>query len=147
MSYTKLYYHIVFRTYTSEPSIPQDKKALMFAYIFEMCKTYGWHLLRINSYLDHIHILLESKSSDKISDIVKAIKGATSSAFKHSEDFPGFKGWNKGYGVFSLSYREIDMIRNYIINQEQHHQTFSTKDEFKNLLLENGLSESEYEEW
>lgn len=147
MSHTKLYYHIVFRTYKSEPTLPEEKKGLLFAYILEMCKTYGWYLVRINSHYDHVHILLELKSSDKISEAVKAIKGATSAAFKGNVDFPEFKGWNKGYGAFTLSYREKDMIRKYIMEQSAHHATVSTKDEFINLLLENGLNESEYEEW
>lgn len=147
MSHTKLYYHIVFRTYKSEPTLPEDKKGLLFAYILEMCKTSGWYLVRINSHLDHVHILLELKSSDKVSEVVKAIKGATSSAFKGDVDFPVFQGWNKGYGAFTLSYREKDMIRRYIMDQAVHHQVFSTQEEFRRLLLENGLNESEYEEW
>ena len=139
MSYCKLTYHIVFRTYNSEPTIPEDSKKLLFSYIHKICISSGWTLIRINGYKDHIHILLGIRQTDSIPSVVKHIKGATSHVFRGDPKFQGFKGWNNGYGVFSVGYREIENIKQYIINQEQHHSTTSTNDELSQLLIENGL--------
>lgn len=147
MSYTRLFYHIVWRTYQSRPVIPNEYKRELFAYILKMCDTYNWRLIRINAYIDHVHLLIELKSSDKVSEVVNKIKGATSSTFKGNKDFPHFEGWNRGYGAFSVGYRELPMVKAYIINQEMHHATVSVEEELDLLIAENGLSATGYTEW
>ncbi len=38
MSYTTSYYHIVFRTYRSEPTIPFEHERELYAYIYGIAK-------------------------------------------------------------------------------------------------------------
>lgn len=146
MSYTSLYYHIVFRTYRSEPTIPHNKKRLIFAYILKICETNSWRLVRINACLNHVHILIELKASDNVAEVVKQIKGATSAAFKGDIHFPHFQGWNKGYGAFTVGWREVPIVKEYIINQETHHQTVCFDDELKKLMAEYGIKPTGYGE-
>ncbi|MDQ6762539.1 MAG: hypothetical protein M3015_07915, partial [Bacteroidota bacterium] len=58
---------------------------------------------------------------------------------KQSGKFPEFEGWQDKYGAFTYSIREKDMIINYIKNQKEHHKTENFYDEFKRLLIENGI--------
>lgn len=146
MSLTSLYYHIVFRTYRSEPTIPHDKKRLIFTYIMKICETNHWKLVRINACLDHIHILIELKASDNVSNVIQQIKGATSAAFKGDYNFPHFQGWNKGYGAFSVGWREVPIVKNYIANQEKHHQSTCFNDELKQLIDIHGIKPTGYDE-
>lgn len=44
--------------------------------------------------------------------------------------------WQAGYGAFSVSHRDVDAVREYIANQEQHHKTISFVDEFLQILRE-----------
>jgi putative transposase len=74
---------------------------------------------------------------------VKDIKVASSIWMKESGKFPEFEGWQVGYGAFTYSVREKDMVINYVKNQKEHHKTESFYDEFKRLLIENGV---EFEE-
>lgn len=53
--------------------------------------------------------------------------------------FPDFEGWQDGYGAFTYSIRERDMIINYIKKQKEHHQQESFYDEYKRLLTENEI--------
>jgi hypothetical protein len=53
--------------------------------------------------------------------------------------FPMFEGWQDGYGAFTYSVREKDKIINYIKNQKEHHKTATFNEEFKQLLIENGI--------
>ncbi len=59
---------------------------------------------------------------------------------KESGKFPEFHGWQEGYGAFTYSIRERDMIINYIKNQKEHHKAESFYDEFKRLLMENDIA-------
>ena len=43
------------------------------------------------------------------------------------------------YGAFTYSIREKDMIINYVKNQKEHHKKETFYDEFKSLLIENGI--------
>ena len=58
---------------------------------------------------------------------------------KASCKFPKFEAWQEGYGAFTYSIREKDMIINYIKNQKEHHKTETFYDEFKRLLIEYGI--------
>lgn len=111
----------------------------MFSYIYELCKSNRWFVHRLNGYLDHIHILLELPGEVLPSIAMQKIKGATSRAFKGHKDFPLFEGWSEGYASFTVSYGEIDKVKEYIKNQEIHHSNQSFEDERTTLLRENGL--------
>jgi hypothetical protein len=39
-----------------------------------------------------------------------------------------------GYGVFSVSEKDIPKVRNYIYNQEEHHKAVSYSEELKKLV-------------
>ena len=58
---------------------------------------------------------------------------------KANGNFPEFDAWQEGYGAFTYSIREKDMIINYVKNQKEHHKMETFYDEFKRLLLENGI--------
>jgi REP element-mobilizing transposase RayT len=92
---------------------------------------------------DHIHILSDLHPSLSLADYVKDIKVASSFWMKESGLFPGFHNWQEGYSAFTYSIRERNMIINYIKNQKEHHRKELFSDEYKRLLLENGI---EYDE-
>ena len=71
--------------------------------------------------------------------IYKDIKVASSIWMKASGNFPKFESWQEGYGAFTKSIREKDIIINYVKNQKEHHKTETFYDEFKRLLIENGI--------
>jgi len=58
---------------------------------------------------------------------------------KESGKFPKFKGWQEGYGAFTSSVKEKNNVIAYIKNQKEHHKSESFSDEFRRLLVENGI--------
>lgn len=42
--------------------------------------------------------------------------------------------WQDGYGAFSVNPSQIDIVRDYIINQEKHHQKKSFQTEYLAFL-------------
>jgi putative transposase len=42
--------------------------------------------------------------------------------------------WQNGYGIFSIGFSQIESVRAYIHNQEEHHRKVSFQDEFRQLL-------------
>ncbi len=47
-----------------------------------------------------------------------------------------FGHWQDGYGAFTHSIREKDVLIEYIKNQEAHHQRVDFLDEYRKLLRE-----------
>ncbi len=42
--------------------------------------------------------------------------------------------WQEGYGAFSYSRSQIDVVAKYVMNQEEHHKKITFIDEYKNML-------------
>ena len=104
-----------------------------------MIKNNNCKLYRINGIEDHIHILSDLHPSVSLADYIKSIKVSSSLWMKEGGKFPEFEGWQDGYGAFTYSVRERDMIINYIKNQKEHHKSETFYEEYKRLLSENGI--------
>ena len=97
-------------------------------------------MIRINSMPDHVHMLVSVPPELSISEFMKVVKGESSKWMKQHRDwFPLFPGWGNGYGGFSYSIKEKNIIFNYIKNQKQHHAKKDFKAEFNDFLIENGM--------
>ncbi|KKP24855.1 MAG: Transposase [candidate division TM6 bacterium GW2011_GWF2_28_16] len=117
--YSKLYYHVIWKTKNKQPIIMPEFKDDLYHYIGQIVKTKGWHLIAIGGIHDHIHILVQMEPQNTISDLVCKIKSNSSRLIK--TQFMADFAWQEGYGVFSVDRHSIKRIKNYILNQEQHH--------------------------
>ena len=140
MSYTRLIYHIIFRTKDSEPTIAERYEEDLYRYIWGIVKNKGGVLGRINSMPNHIHLLVELPPDVCVSDFVRSLKLSTNNFMQqHAEQFPRFRGWARKYCALTYGVSEREKIVNYIKGQKQHHRTVSYEDELKNLLEEFGV--------
>ena len=135
-TYRQIFYQIIFGTENRKPTISKSHDEELYKYISGTIKNKKCKLYRINGVEDHIHIMSDLHPSVCLSDYVKYIKVASSLWMKESGKFPEFEAWQEGYGAFTYSVSEKDMIINYIKNQKEHHKSESFYDEFKRLLIE-----------
>ena len=73
-----------------------------------------------------------------VSDIVRELKKGSSAWVR--ETFDSKFLWQDGYGGFTVGRREIDDVRQYIRNQEEHHRTRTFQEEYVAFLEEEGIS-------
>ena len=138
-TYRQIFYQLVFGTKNRKPTIAKTHEEELYKYISGIIKNQNCKLYRINGIEDHIHIMSDLHPSLCLSDYVKEIKVASSLWMKEHGKFPNFEGWQDGYGAFTYSVREKDMIINYIKNQKEHHRSENFYAEYKRLLVENGI--------
>lgn len=138
-SFRQIYYQIVFSTKNREATIEEAYERELHKYIWGIINNHKCKLYRINSMPDHIHIFSDLHPTVCLSDFIKNIKVASNLWMKESGKFPIFSGWQDGYGAFTYSIRERDIIIDYIRNQKEHHKLVSFYDEYKQLLIENGI--------
>jgi REP element-mobilizing transposase RayT len=72
-----------------------------------------------------MHILMQLPGTLTVSSVMRIIKSETTKAFVHSTYFPNFEGWGEGFASFTVSESATEIVKNYIINQTEHHQNQS----------------------
>ncbi len=138
-TYTQCYVHLVFSPKNRDALINKTWKEELEKYITGIIQNRKHKLLAIGSMPDHIHILIGYNVNDLIPDLVEEIKTSTNTWIKEKR-LSKFKfDWQRGYGAFTHSRRQIDTVIKYIINQEQHHQKKSFKIEYLEMLAKNGV--------
>ena len=140
MSYTTSYYHIVIRTYRSEPTINEEHERELYAYIYGIAKNLRCQTYRIGGIADHIHMFVSLPSYLSLAAFVQRVKTDSSKWLKTNPHFPCFRGWGREYAGFSYSLRDKDMIVGYIKKQKEHHRKKTFAEEPRAFLTENGVS-------
>ena len=143
MSFYRFTYHIVFATHQREKTIPIEHERELYSIIHHIIKKNGGHLYRINGMPDHIHILVDIPATISVANFIKAIKRESSYLLKVNSNFPKWNGWQEGYGAFTYSKDDIPQVKQYIVNQKVHHQSLSFIDEYRQWLIEMGVSPDE----
>ena len=138
-SYTNLIYHIVFSTKDRKPLIAAEVKPRLYEYIGGTIRGLGGVTLAIGGIEDHAHVLAKLRPDKSVSDVLRDLK-ANSSGWMH-DVFPDLKdfSWQRGYGAFTVSASQVDKVRQYILNQEEHHRKQNFREEFIALLRKNGV--------
>ena len=147
-SYTNLIYHIVYSTKERQALITNDLQPRLYEYIGGMIRKRGGICLAIGGMSDHVHILAKLKPDKSVSDVLRDLK-ANSTGWMH-DVFPEMKDftWQRGYGAFTVSSSQVEKIREYILNQEEHHKKVGTfRDEFIKLLIANEMEFDEKYLW
>ncbi len=142
MSFTQLNYHIIFSTKNRVKSIaPQvERRIYTLLYVLSLDKKAVVH--RIGGYEDHVHMLVSLPSDISLSEYIKYIK-QNSSRIIGGEICIGWTGWEEGYGAFTLRNSDIDTVKEYIVRQKEHHRHVPFIEEYRNWLIEQGISPEE----
>ncbi len=142
-----MYVHVVYgtknRTKVLSPEIQPD----LFAYTGGICNNLECIPIKIGGYLEHIHILCSLSKKITLIDFIKEIKIGTSKWIKtRGKCFSGFH-WQDGYGAFSVSPNQIEMLSGYISKQHVHHKKVFFEDEYRAFLKENNVEYDERYVW
>ena len=141
-SYVKIWIHAVFGTKNREHSIVPTIKKQVHQIIVDELNGLNCSLLAINGMPDHVHILFLLNSQKNIAEVMKQLKGGSSYQI-NQQDLIKYKfAWQVGYGAFSVSESGIEKVKEYIKNQEIHHQKLTFQEEYERLIALHHLSEN-----
>ena len=142
-TYTQIIYQIVFSTHNWVPALKASGREELYRYIAGIIKNKNCHLYQIGGIEDHIHIITHLHPSVSLSSLVKDIKLASTEHIKKMKLFPGFTGWQDGYGGFTYSISSKDNLIAYVRNQEVHHKKTSAREEYLRLLKRHDIQYDE----
>ncbi|ASK30227.1 transposase [Chryseobacterium sp. T16E-39] len=135
MSFIKIYIHLVFSTRNRLPYLNTPHlRVKIWKHIKDYATEKGIYLDMINGYSDHCHCLISLGSGQNIEKIVQLIKGESSYWINKNQLIKDKFGWQDEYFAISVSESMIPAVRNYIRNQEKHHQTKTFAKEYQEFI-------------
>ncbi len=111
----------------------------LFGYLHGIIQNFDCHLYRLNGMEDHIHMLVDIHPSVSLADFIREMKADSSRWLRENGIMPGFEYWQEGYGGFTKSWADKDMVIEYIKGQEEHHRKETFLEEFRRLVEEAGM--------
>lgn len=133
-SYTQLYIQYIFAVKGRKNLINENIRDSVEKYICGIVNKKGSKPLAIYSNPDHTHLLVGLKPETSVADLIGVVK-ANSSKWINEQSFLKWKfSWQAGYGAFSYGRSQLDHVIQYVLNQKEHHQKRSFREEYLDLL-------------
>lgn len=142
MPFIKVWLHIVFSTKNRKPFLSKEIRKKVFRHIRENAQEKDIELSLINGYSDHVHCLISLKNNQDISKIVQLIKGESSFWINKEKLCSEKFSWQEEYFAVSIGESQLGRVRQYILNQEKHHQTRTFKEEYDDFIRKYGFEKS-----
>ena len=133
-TYTQLNIHVVFAVKGRENILTAAVRPELFKYISGILTRTNQFSLAVNGYKDHVHIFFELNPVNSLSEIVRIVKANSSKWINENRLISGKFSWQEGYGGFSYSRSQRNDVIKYIMNQEEHHQRKTFREEYLNYL-------------
>lgn len=138
-SHSKLLIHMIWSTKNRIPCIEKSIRPSLYQVMTETVSRQNSVVQAIGGVEDHIHLLIEISRNTSLSELVKEIKGAGLRwLLAKGSSFYDFE-WQVGYGAFTISISAISAVKQYIMQQEEHHKISSYTTEWNELILKSGL--------
>lgn len=144
MPFVKVNIHFVWSTKNREPFLnTKDIRAGVWQHIKENSLKKGIFVDCVNGYADHCHCVISLGVDQTIQKLIQLIKGESSFWINNKSGFEFPQGkrfeWQDEYFAVSVSQSQIDIVRNYLRNQEIHHQKRTFKQECDELIQKFGF--------
>jgi REP element-mobilizing transposase RayT len=107
----------------------QEIRSQVFNHILSNGIQKGIYIDQVNGYNDHVHCLIGLNANQNISTIMQLLKGESACWINKKKLTRSKFKWQKEYYAVSVSIHQLNTVRNYIKNQEKHHQTKTLKKE------------------
>ncbi len=133
-TYSQISIHAVFAVQSRENIINQSWRDNLHKYISGIITEVGAKSLSVGGWKDHVHIFFGLPPSLAISEIMKTVKANSSKWINEKKFVKGKFQWQEGYGAFSYSKSQRDVVINYIMNQEEHHRNKTFREEYLEML-------------
>ena len=145
-TYLSLHYHITFSTKYRNPWILDAWRDRLHEYLGGTVRGLHGVAQAIGGVEDHVHLLIGLRATHCLADVLREIKGS-SSKWVHEELKKPLFAWQEGYGAFTVSASQIEAVKNYIANQEEHHHKRTFQEEYVEFLIQSGVEYDEKYLW
>lgn len=135
MPFVKVYIHFVWSTKHRYPFLySKELRIKVWNHIKENAFQKGIFVDFVNGYSDHCHCLVSLNADQSIQNVMQLIKGESSYWInKNSLTTEKFE-WQDEYFAVSVSESMLNIVRDYIKKQEEHHNKKTFEQEHDDLI-------------
>jgi putative transposase len=139
MSYVRIWLHCVWTTNKRIPYLVNTLRNEVIQHIRDNANRKGIFIDHLNCHTEHFHALISLGGKQNISDIMQNIKGESSFWINKNKLTKLKFEWQDDFYSVSIGMPQLDNLRKYIRNQEEHHQKITFLDELDLLIKEYNL--------
>lgn len=126
--------HCVWGTKKKMPFLTSENKWDILNHIKENAKSKDIYIDFINGDKDHIHCIISLKADETLSKTIQLIKGESSFWINKNKITKEKFEWADEYFAVSISESQLNRVRNYIKNQEEHHRKKTWNEEVDEFI-------------
>jgi REP element-mobilizing transposase RayT len=119
--------------------LTKDIRYEVFNHIRKNAKTKNIHIDFINGYTDHVHCLVSLNDDLSIGKIAQLLKGESSFWINKNKLTKTKFGWQEEYLAIGVCDDKIQVVRDYIKNQENHHSKITFTQEYDKFIERYGF--------
>jgi putative transposase len=140
--------HVVFSTKQREAFLhTPDLRGIMTGYLIGILRNIKCPSLIVGVVEDHVHILCVLHRTMTIAKLVEEVKTSSSARIKEEGKALADFHWQNGYGAFSVSPSNVEPVKAYIADQEEHHRKRTFQEEYRLILERHGIEYDERYVW
>jgi REP element-mobilizing transposase RayT len=133
-TYHQVYIHVIIVVKFREALLSEQIQQSVFGVIGNLINETGCKTIIVNGTEDHVHCFIGLKPVISISELMKTVKAKTSKYINDNNLTKHKFEWQDGYGVFSYSHSQLDVVYKYIQNQKEHHKKQTFREEYLEFL-------------
>jgi putative transposase len=133
-TYSQVYLQFIFAVNGRMNLIPHKHQEELQKYMTGIIQNRKQKLLAINNMPDHMHLLIGFGTTISMADFMEEVKSISSKFINEKRWLKGKFEWQRGYGVFSYSRSQLDVVIKYTLNQQEHHKKQTFKEEYLGFL-------------
>ena len=138
-AHTKIWLHLIWTPKNREHIFTKEMGKIIYQLLLDKSKEINVQIENLNIQPDHIHTLIDLPTDICLSDYMQKIKGASSRYINKNGIFRTHFSWQRGYGGYSVSSSQLEIVKNYIKNQTEHHRKITFEEEYNQWKKEYGI--------
>jgi REP element-mobilizing transposase RayT len=124
----------VWGTKSKTPFITSKNKWEIIKHILENAKVKGIFMDCLNGDKEHLHCLISLHPDQTLAKVMQLIKGESSFWINKNKVCNSKFEWADEYFAVSVSESQIERVKGYIKNQEEHHRKKTWEEEYDEFI-------------
>ena len=140
MPFVKVYIHFVWSTKNRKQVLnTPELRQKLWQHIRENAIKKDIYVDFVNGHAEHCHCLVSLGLDQTISKQIQLLKGEAAFWFNKQRLTTEKLEWQDEYFAVSVSESQLDAVRNYIKNQEEHHKHKTFQQEYEEFIVKYGF--------
>lgn len=138
-SQVKLWVHLIWTTNERQKLLTGSMRPKMAHHLSGHAKELGIRFESLSVQAEHVHCIFNLPSDKNVASIAKNLKGESSRWINEQGLTRGRFKWQRGYGAFSVSASQLEIVKRYVENQDEYHRHKTFTEEYDEWSKSYGL--------